>query len=70
MDLSNDNAEYLVLTKKDLQLIKQFSAWHWEKVPKGLGRDNDLQAYLIINGFLDFLGSKGIKLPVKTDWDK
>ena len=70
MDSPSDAVKYLVLTKEDLQTIKRFSMRYWETVPKGLSRDNDLQASLIINGFIDFLGSKGIKLPVKTDWEK
>jgi hypothetical protein len=60
----------LCVTPKQLQDIKERSAAYWEKaVPKGLSLE-ELQIFLICQGFLDFLKSKGVELSVKVVFKK
>ncbi len=72
MEPSEDNDSTYVFTLKDIQQVKSCGTKHWDgPLPRnGLSRDGDLQIFLIIQGFTDYMASQGVKIPIKFDWSK
>ena len=67
MPKSDDNL-LLIVTPADMKTIKECGARHFERAfPKNLSADQ-IQAYLICQGFLDFLKRQNIEVPVKIEW--
>jgi len=60
----------ITLSLSDIEHIKQFAFYEWEKLtPKNLSRERHLQVYLIVKSFSDFLASKNIPITVTFKLD-
>ena len=64
-----DSKPTLTITTNDIARIKDAAHYHFSKaLPPGLDA-KELQTLLICQGFIDFLGRQGIKLPVEIDYE-
>lgn len=67
--MENPKPPLLTITKEDIQGIKSTAFGELHRTwPKGLD-EKEIQVLLICQGFISYMRRKGVKFPVKIEYD-